>query len=214
MKKELHDHRKSYEKGILSQASVAEDPIVQFEKWFQAAKDADGVDEANAMTLSTSSNNGMPRGRIVLLKEYGKDGFVFYSNYGSEKGLAIAENNQVSISFFWPVLERQIIIQGTAERVSKDHSEAYFSKRPRKSQLGALVSNQSDPITNREALEEKLQKLEEQWEGKEVPMPENWGGYAIIPKTFEFWQGRRSRLHDRIQYQCKDDQWVINRLQP
>ena len=214
MTKQLHDHRKSYEKDTLSQQSVGENPMDQFEAWFQLAQDSKEVDEANAMTLSTSNALGMPRGRIVLLKEYDANGFVFYTNYGSEKGKAIAENNQVSIAFFWPALERQIIIQGTVEKVTPEHSQAYFSKRPRKSQLGALVSNQSDAITNREALEKSLAALEEQYKDTVVPMPENWGGYRIAPIAFEFWQGRRSRLHDRIYYRKENDTWVISRLQP
>jgi len=214
MKKQLHDHRKSYEKGALSQQSVTENPLAQFEQWFQEAKDSAGIDEANAMTLSTSNAAGMPRGRVVLLKEYGKHGFVFYTNYGSEKGMAIAENKQVSISFFWPALERQVIIQGVAQKVSVEYSQAYFEKRPRESQLGALVSNQSATIKNRETLEIRLKGLEEKYKNKDIPTPDNWGGYCITPSTIEFWQGRSSRLHDRISYQKENDRWIISRLQP
>lgn len=214
MKKQLHDYRKSYKKGSLSQRSVTEDPMQQFEKWLLEAQESGEVDEVNAMTLSTSNENGLPKGRIVLLKEYNEDGFIFYTNYGSEKGIAIAQNNQVGLSFFWPSLERQIIIQGTATKVSKEQSQSYFSQRPRKSQLGALVSDQSVTIDSRVTLEQRLEALEKQYEGGDIPMPTNWGGYLVAPSTYEFWQGRRSRLHDRIKYTKENDLWVTHRLQP
>ncbi|NND88506.1 MAG: pyridoxamine 5'-phosphate oxidase [Flavobacteriaceae bacterium] len=214
MAKELHDHRKSYEKGVLSEHSVANDPFEQFEEWFQDADHSEEVDEANAMTLSSCDANGFPRGRVVLLKEFSQDGFVFYTNYKSEKGRSIEQNNKVCCSFFWPALERQIIIQGIARKTSREQSQSYFRKRPVKSQLGALVSDQSSPIEDREILEKKLHELALNYEGKDVPMPENWGGYRVEPQTIEFWQGRRSRLHDRIFYRKEGSEWKIIRLQP
>ncbi len=214
MTKDLHAYRKSYEKGELNDALVAENPFTQFSQWFSVADDSELIDEANAMTLSTADASGMPNARIVLLKEFSKDGFVFYSNYGSDKGQAIAANNQVCTSFFWIGLERQVIIKGNAIKVSEEKSIAYFASRPRASQLGALVSNQSAKIASRAVLEEKLAALEKKYEGKDIPKPENWGGYLIQPVAFEFWQGRRSRLHDRIQYTLHEREWIKSRLQP
>jgi len=214
MSKNLQDYRKSYEKGELTLSSVTSDPFEQFESWFTAAEKSGTVEEINAMTLSTADAQGFPRGRVVLLKEFTTEGFIFYTNYGSEKGTAIAANNKVCISFFWPALEQQIIIKGTAEKISVEKSESYFSQRPRKSQLGALVSDQSRTIDDRETLEKKLAALEEQFEGREVPKPANWGGYLIKPSNFEFWQGRRSRLHDRVVYEKEDASWSLKRLQP
>ncbi|EDM44084.1 Pyridoxamine 5'-phosphate oxidase [unidentified eubacterium SCB49] len=214
MAKNLHAHRKSYEKGELKDGLVSENPFTQFEQWFSVADESDLVYEANAMTLSTSDANGMPNARIVLLKEFSEDGFVFFTNYNSDKGQAIAANNQVCISFFWIGLERQVIIKGNVVKVSEEASKSYFSSRPRESQLGALVSNQSETIDSRVALEEKLSNLEQQYEGKEIPKPDHWGGYLITPVSFEFWQGRRSRLHDRIQYTLEDCKWTKTRLQP
>tara|TARA_R100000935_G_scaffold8302_7_gene17460 strand:- start:91456 stop:92100 length:645 start_codon:yes stop_codon:yes gene_type:complete len=214
MSQNLHDYRKSYEKGELTLESVLENPFQQFEQWFRAAEASGSVDEVNAMTLSTIGVDGFPRGRVVLLKEFSEKGFVLYTNYGSEKGESIAKNKQVCLSFFWPALEQQIIIKGEAQKTSEEQSIAYFSKRPRKSQLGAVVSDQSETIESREALESKLTALEKQFEGHVIPKPKNWGGYLIKPAEFEFWQGRRSRLHDRIQYTKDGAQWAIRRLQP
>lgn len=214
MQKNLHEYRKSYEKGTLDIKDVDQNPLLQFKKWFHEAEISQTVDEINAMTLSTVDKNGMPRGRVVLLKEITEQGFIYYSNYKSLKGDAIAANPKVSISFFWPGLERQIIIQGMAEKISEEKSIAYFAKRPFKSQLGALVSNQSSEIESREILEKKLIKLEQEYEGKVIPKPEHWGGYIIKPITYEFWQGRKSRLHDRILYSKTANNWTIKRLQP
>lgn len=214
MNKNLHDYRKSYEKGTLNIDDVEENPINQFNRWFTNAETQDAVEEVNAMTLTTASKEGMPRGRIVLLKEVTAKGFVFYTNYESEKGRAISENNQVCISFFWPSLEQQIIIKGTAQQISEEKSTAYFNKRPRASQLGALVSDQSSPIESRAALEEKQTLLERKFKAKNIPKPKNWGGYLIEPFEFEFWQGRASRLHDRIQYTIEAGQWITKILQP
>ncbi|GEQ86264.1 pyridoxine/pyridoxamine 5'-phosphate oxidase [Patiriisocius marinistellae] len=214
MDKNLHEYRKSYEKGTLDLNDINVDPMKQFNAWFSNAENENVVEEINAMTLTTASKNGMPRARVVLLKEVTEEGFIFYTNYSSEKGQAIAENNQVCISFFWPALEQQIIIKGKAQKISEGKSIAYFNSRPRASQLGALVSDQSSPIVNRVALEKKLTLLENEYEDKGIPKPLNWGGYLIIPLEFEFWQGRASRLHDRIQYSIENGQWITRRLQP
>jgi pyridoxamine 5'-phosphate oxidase len=186
----------------------------QFTLWFKEAEESSTIDEVNAMTLSTVDASGMPRGRVVLLKEIGQEGFIFYTNYDSEKGQAIAINNKVCVSFFWPGLERQIIIKGEAIKISEEKSTAYFSKRPRESQLGALVSDQSTSIKDRATLEKRLAVLDKTYEDKSIPKPETWGGYLICPMEFEFWQGRPSRLHDRIRYAKNNDIWTIERLQP
>ena len=214
MNRDLHEYRKLYEQGSLTIENVAENPFDQFENWFTQADATNEIEEANAMTLSTIGDDGFPRGRVVLLKEYSKQGFVLYTNYTSAKGKAIANNPEVCLSFFWPALEQQIIITGVAEKTSEEHAAAYFSKRPRKSQLGALTSDQSSPIADRKALEDKLSALEKKYEGKDIPKPKNWGGYCIKPISFEFWQGRSSRLHDRIQYIKNKNGWEIRRVQP
>lgn len=214
MSRNLADYRKSYEKGVLTENAIASSPFQQFEQWFTAAQISEAIDEANAMTLTTLDAQGFPKGRVVLLKEYSKEGFVFYTNYTSEKGKAIAHHNKVSISFFWPALERQIIIKGVATKVSDEKSTAYFKSRPRASQLGALVSDQSSIIANRDALQKKMETIEKEYEEQEIPKPKDWGGYIIKPISFEFWQGRKSRLHDRIEYVEENKIWVSRRLQP
>jgi pyridoxamine 5'-phosphate oxidase len=214
MDKNLHNYRKSYDKGSLTEDSVLENPMEQFAVWFSEAEKSPTVEEPNAMTLSTVDGQGVPNARVVLLKEFTQDGFVFYTNYTSGKGQAIAQNNKVCISFFWPQLERQIIITGKAVKISEEKSIAYFNKRPRESQLGAVVSDQSTSINSRDALEEKLQKLEKHYDNKPIAKPLHWGGYLIQPTSFEFWQGRSSRLHDRIKYTKINNSWDIGRLQP
>lgn len=214
MDKKLHEYRKSYEKGTLDKSDVLANPMEQFRVWFKDAETSNTVDEVNAMTICTVDAKGMPRGRVVLLKEIIEDGFIFYTNYKSEKGLAIDQNPKVSISFFWPGLERQIIIQGNASKISEEKSKDYFQKRPVKSQLGALVSNQSQEIRDRITLENRLTELEKEFKNKQIPKPENWGGYIIKPEAIEFWQGRSSRLHDRLLYSKADNDWIIKRLQP
>ncbi len=214
MDKNLHDYRKSYEKGSLTEDTVLENPLEQFAAWFVDAEKTPTVEEPNAMTLSTVDTQGVPKARVVLLKEFTQEGFVFYTNYTSGKAQAIAQNNKVCISFFWPSLERQIIITGMAVKISEEKSIAYFNKRPRESQLGAVVSDQSASIDSREALEEKLLDLEKQYQTKPIVKPAHWGGYLIQPTSYEFWQGRSSRLHDRIKYTKINNSWNIGRLQP
>lgn len=214
MAEKLHDYRKSYEKGELSENSVDENPMQQFRKWFYEVQNSGGVDEVNAMTVNTIGTDGFPKGRVVLLKKYDEYGFYFYTNYESEKGRAIANNNKVSLSFFWPNMERQIIIKGTAEKTSEADSTNYFHSRPKGSQLGAVVSHQSEVVESREVLEKNLAELEKKYEQEEVPKPDNWGGILVKPISIEFWQGRPNRLHDRIRYRLKDNDWVIERLAP
>lgn len=214
MKDNLHKQRKSYEKGELSEDSVDANPLQQFRTWFYETKESGGIDEVNAMTLATIDTEGFPRGRVVLLKKYDEYGFYFYTNYHSEKGKSIEENNKVSLSFFWPNMERQIIIKGLAEKTSEKDATNYFDSRPKGSQLGALISDQSSIVANREVLEKRLKELENEYDNKEVPKPTHWGGYIVAPILFEFWQGRPNRLHDRIQYTLVDNDWIIQRLQP
>jgi pyridoxamine 5'-phosphate oxidase len=214
MKDDLYNSRKSYEKGELSEKSVDKNPLQQFRSWFYECQDSGGVEEVNAMTLTTIDFDGFPRGRVVLLKKYDEFGFYFYTNYDSEKGRSIEVNNKVSLSFFWPNMERQIIIKGTAEKTSKVDSSNYFQSRPKGSQIGALVSDQSSVIKNRGILEKQLKELEVEYENKDIPKPANWGGYLVTPISFEFWQGRPNRLHDRIRYKLQEYDWIIERLAP
>ena len=214
MRDNLHDYRKNYNKGELTKNKVDANPLQQFRKWFYEAKDSESVEEVNAMTLTTLGLDGFSKGRVVLLKKYDEHGFYFYTNYSSEKGKSIAQNNKVSLLFFWPGLERQIIIKGTASKTSEDDSNNYFNSRPKGSQLGALVSNQSEVIENRRVIENKLALLENQYSDKEIKKPANWGGYLVSPISIEFWQGRPNRLHDRIRYRLSHLDWIIERLSP
>jgi pyridoxamine 5'-phosphate oxidase len=209
----LHDLREHYTKGALLESEVDKDPLIQFKKWFEEAKESN-LPEPNAMCLSTCGEDMQPKSRIVLLKELDK-GFIFYTNYGSKKAQNLAENPKAALNFLWLEQERQVKIQGTVEKLSRAHSERYFARRPLDSQLGALASEQSAKIENREKLKEKLEKLKETYnEDKHPEMPENWGGYRLTPHQIEFWQGRPSRLHDRLVYKLRGDAWIINRLQP
>ncbi len=214
MKENLHDYRKSYEKGALTLENLDENPLQQFRKWFHEVDDSDSVDEANAFSLSTIGEDGFPKTRVVLLKSYNENGFIFYSNYESEKGRSIALNNKVCCSFFWPAVERQVIIKGTAEKLPAEVSDAYFSSRPLGSQLGAMASNQSEAIKNRAVLEDQLKKLEELYKDKAPERPSYWGGYLVRPVSIEFWQGRPNRLHDRFRFTLEDYDWKIERLSP
>jgi pyridoxamine 5'-phosphate oxidase len=208
----LHDHRTTYNKSELSESIIQQDPFDQFMLWFKDVQQS-SIREANAMTLATATAQGKPSARIVLLKEVNENGFVFYTNYSSRKGHDIAENPQAQILFFWDDLERQIRIEGRIEKVPTEVSDTYFYSRPTESQYGAMVSDQSVVIPSREFLEEKRKALK----GTTPKRPENWGGYILIPNYFEFWQGRPSRLHDRICYRLESDQsaeWKIERLAP
>jgi pyridoxamine 5'-phosphate oxidase len=210
----LHDKRKIYEKSQLIETEIKENPIEQFRDWFLDASEDPNVSEANAMAVSTLEEDGCPRTRMVLLKEYTYEGFIFYTNYDSRKGKAIEKTHKACLHFFWPGLERQIIIKADLEKIAENLSDGYFHSRPKGSQLGAAVSPQSQEIPNRMFLEEKLKALELEYENKEVPRPEHWGGYIAKPYEIEFWQGRPNRLHDRIIYTLKDLDWKIYRLAP
>jgi len=210
----LHDKRKVYEKSQLIESEIKQNPIEQFRDWFLDASNNPSVSEANAMAVSTLEEDGCPRTRMVLLKEYTYEGFIFYTNYNSRKGKAIESNHKACLHFFWPNLERQIIIKANLERIAENLSDGYFHSRPKGSQLGAVVSPQSQAIPDREFLEERLKELEKQYENSEVPRPANWGGYIAKPYEIEFWQGRPNRLHDRIIYQLEDLDWKISRLAP
>lgn len=216
MAEDLSDYRKSYEKDALYEASLLSDPMEQFEQWFHEVEKTGGVEEVNAMNISTVSEDGFPKSRVVLLKKFDKNGFYFYTNYHSEKGKAIEKNNKVSLAFFWPNMERQVIIKGFAEKTSEADSTEYFHSRPKGSQIGAVASPQSEVIESRLVLAEKLALLKKQYENSEVPKPKFWGGYLIRPISVEFWQGRANRLHDRIRYSKKQDgnSWKIERLAP
>ena len=214
MNRDLTNYRKSYEKHTLEEENLQDSPFQLFSDWFKEVEESGGVEETNAMTLTTLGLDGFPKARVVLLKEFDHNGFIFYSNYESEKAKAMDSNNKVCISFFWPNLERQVIIKGRVEKVSEEKSESYFRSRPRGSQLGAWASQQSEIINSRTVLENQLQSLENKFEGKDIPKPSFWGGYQIIPSEFEFWQGRANRLHDRIRYQKEGDQWMTKRLSP
>ena len=212
---DLSNYRKSYEKSELSENKIPEDPINLFHKWFYETEEFGTIEEVNAMTVSTIGIDGFPKNRVVLLKKFNEEGFIFYTNYNSEKGKAIAKNPNVCLSFFWPSVERQVIIKGIAEKTSAAQSDNYFSSRPDGSKLGAIVSNQSEVIPSREFLDNELKELEKKMLGSEIERPAHWGGFLIRPIEVEFWQGRPNRLHDRIRYKLKDDySWQIDRLAP
>ena len=214
MKSSISHLRYEYSRHTLTENEAAADPIHQFDKWWQEVIAAE-VYEANAMTLATAGSDGLPSARIVLLKEYSAKGFVFFTNYKSFKGIQIAENPKACLLFFWKELERQVRITGIVSKVSDEESDAYFYSRPLPSQIGALASPQSQVLKSRDWLDENYAELLKQAENKPVKRPASWGGYIVQPAIIEFWQGRPSRLHDRLQYSLTSDgQWQIERLAP
>jgi pyridoxamine-phosphate oxidase len=211
--KNIADIRKEYQLKSLDESHILPDPFMQFESWLSEAIYAE-LYEPTAMILSTASMKGKPTSRVVLLKGLTNEGLTFFTNYESKKGKEIQENPFGSLIFFWPELERQVRIEGKIEKISKEESVKYFQSRPRGSQLGALASPQSSMIKSREELENKMRELENKYNGKDIPKPENWGGYILKPDYFEFWQGRPDRLHDRIVFEKKNGNWKIGRLAP
>lgn len=210
----LADLRQEYAKASLDIRDVSKDPMIQFEKWFQEALAAK-VLEPNAMNLATVNAQGRPTARIVLLKGIENQKFTFYTNYQSLKGKELEHNPACALTFFWPELERQVRIEGTAERVSAEMSQKYFQSRPRSSQIGAWSSPQSSIIDNRQILEERVLQMEAKFSGQQViPRPNQWGGFAVTPLLIEFWQGRPSRLHDRLQFTQNEGSWELHRLAP
>ena len=215
MEKDLSNFRQIYSLDELLEKDILQNPMEQFQKWFFEAQNSDTEREANAMSVATLGKDGFPKTRVVLLKKYTQEGFIFYSNYLSEKGKSIEENPHICLSFFWAGLERQVIIKGIAEKLADNLSDGYFESRPRGSQLGAIVSEQSSIIPSREYLQEKLSLLEKKYENQDIPRPAFWGGYLVRPISIEFWQGRPNRLHDRIRYSLTDTyDWKIERLSP
>lgn len=211
---ELQNLRQDYTAATLTEKEVKQDPIKQFDKWFNDAVAAQ-IHEPNVMTLATATTNGHPSARIVLLKGFNNEGFMFYTNYLSRKGKELAKNPLASAVFFWGELERQVRIEGTVEKISREKSEEYFHSRPKGSQIGAVASPQSQEIDGRKELEAKVAQLETEYADKDIPKPSYWGGYIIKPRLIEFWQGRSSRLHDRIVYKKVDNKnWKIVRLAP
>ena len=214
MSRNLQDYRQSYEKSELLESTISDNPFELFEQWFNETEAEGGSGEVNAMTMATIGLDGFPKSRVVLLKSYNADGFIFYTNFNSEKGKAIDANPHVCLSFFWPSTERQVIIKGLVQKVDTETATEYYHSRPRGSQLGAWASPQSDEISSREVLENNLAEVEQKYEGQEVPKPEHWGGYLVQPVSMEFWQGRENRLHDRIAYEKEDAKWTSKRLAP
>ncbi|GGD31443.1 pyridoxamine 5'-phosphate oxidase [Flavobacterium orientale] len=213
--KDLSNYRKSYEKSQLIESEIPEDPINLFHRWFYETEEFGSIEEVNAMTVATIGLDGFPKSRVVLLKKFNEEGFIFYTNYDSEKGKAILSNPNICLSFFWASMERQVIIKGIAEKTADSISDGYFDSRPTGSKLGAIVSPQSQIIPSRQFLEEQLKDLEAKVTINEIVRPKNWGGFLVRPQEVEFWQGRPNRLHDRIRYQLQNDfNWKIDRLAP
>lgn len=212
---DLSDRRKIYKLGSLNESDITDNPMELFREWYLLAEQSNQVSEVNAMALSTVEDNLIPRTRRVLLKQYTWEGFIFYTNYHSRKGRAISKNPNVCLNFYWESLEKQVTINGIAEKLAPNLSDGYFHSRPLGSQLGAIVSPQSEVIPNRDYLENKLRDLELSTKTRdEINRPEHWGGYLVKPYQIEFWQGRPNRLHDRIVYTLQDMDWIIQRYAP
>jgi len=213
MKEKLQDQRVDYQKGTLNVNEVAENPLTQFQQWYEAYEAVEPKDP-NAFVLATVDSNGMPHSRVLLLKGIDQGGFEFYTNYQSAKGQELAANPKASMCFFWPELERQIRVEGEVQKLSAEESTAYFKSRPHGSQVGAWVSPQSTVIESRQLLEDRLAEFSAKYQD-DVPRPEHWGGYRLMPSRIEFWQGRSSRLHDRVLYiKAENSDWKIERLAP
>lgn len=210
---DLASLRTDYSRETLDENTVAPNPFVQFAAWMTEALEAK-LPEPSAMALATADADGRPSARIVLLKGFDDEGFTFFTNYESRKGRELSANPNCALHFFWSDLERQVHIEGEAERLSREESEAYFRTRPEESRIGAWASKQSTTLSCREELEERFQELLAEFKGKDIPLPPTWGGYRVAPVRFEFWQGRPSRLHDRIRYTLAVDNWTIERLSP
>jgi len=214
MKTKYSDLRKQYKNKVLDENKIEKNPIRLFEQWFNIALE-NNIIEPNAMTLATANNNGKPSSRVVLLKDLHQKGFTFFTNYESRKGLQLKENPFAALVFWWGKLERQVRIEGKVEKLSNKDSDKYFNSRPRGSQLGAIVSNQSQVIPNYKYLQMQFDELEKKYRDKKIKRPNYWGGYRLKPDMIEFWQGRENRLHDRIRYTKRDSRsWLIERLSP
>lgn len=209
----LADLRTDYRLASLSESDANPDPLHQFQKWFEQAQHAE-VPEPNAMCLATTTADGYPSARIVLLKGVSDRGFVFFTDYRSQKGRELSENPHAALCFFWQPLERQVRVTGTVQRVSREESAEYFASRPIGSRIGATASEQSSVIVSRVDLEQRVESLEAQFVAGDVPLPDHWGGYRLVPETMEFWQGRANRLHDRLLFRRTSGTWVISRLSP
>ena len=214
LKSDLGSYRKSYSKNTIFEFNDFNNPLALFSQWFKDFDNDITDSEANAMSLSTISIDGFPKNRIVLLKEFNEDGFTFYTNYNSDKGLSISKNNKVCLSFFWEEHERQVIIKGHAEKISDFKSKEYFKSRPRGSQLGAIVSDQSTVIDSKKKLVTRLYELENKYMNSSIPKPSHWGGYIVSPVEYEFWQGGENRLHDRARFLRENNSWTKERLSP
>jgi len=210
---DLFDIRREYTQGRLDETTAAPDPMTQFHAWFKE-QEAAKPDEPTVMTVASCDENGQPWQRILLLKSYDENGFVFFTNYTSNKGRHFAANPKAALHFAWLAQERQVMVQGAVSVISREETEAYFHSRPRESQLGAWASDQSSPLSARSELEARFAKLKDEFDGCDIPVPDHWGGYRLTPERFEFWQGGEARLHDRLEYRRSQSEWTKQRLNP